>query len=99
MEYYAQQAINNGASYVIIDQRNTNINDKTILVEGHLGYATKTSALPSKFLQCKSYKPNRKQWQDNYKELYMPYSLENIKTIATVGNLKPHWSSFNPFCP
>ena len=87
---YAQQAINNGASYVIIDQKEYYINDKTILVDDTLVMLQKLANFHRNFCKAKVISLTGSNGKTTTKELIHAVLAEKYKTIATVGNLNNH---------
>jgi len=87
---YAQQAINNGASYVIIDQEEYYINDKTILVEDTLVMLQKLANYHRNFCSAKVISLTGSNGKTTTKELIHAVLARKYKTIATVGNLNNH---------
>tara|TARA_R110002074_G_scaffold86875_5_gene191816 strand:+ start:20675 stop:21952 length:1278 start_codon:yes stop_codon:yes gene_type:complete len=87
---YAQQAINNGASYVIIDQKEYYINDKTILVDDTLVMLQKLANFHRNFCNAKVISLTGSNGKTTTKELIHAVLAEKFKTIATVGNLNNH---------
>ncbi|MEH6771992.1 UDP-N-acetylmuramoyl-tripeptide--D-alanyl-D-alanine ligase [Maribacter arcticus] len=87
---YAQQAINNGASYVIIDQKEYYINDKTILVEDTLVMLQKLANYHRNFCSAKVISLTGSNGKTTTKELIYAVLARKYKTIATVGNLNNH---------
>ena len=87
---YAQQAINNGASYVIIDQEEYYINDKTILVDDTLVMLQKLANFHRNFCKAKVISLTGSNGKTTTKELIHAVLAEKYKTIATVGNLNNH---------
>ncbi|MEH6779192.1 UDP-N-acetylmuramoyl-tripeptide--D-alanyl-D-alanine ligase [Maribacter arcticus] len=87
---YAQQAINNGASYVIIDQKEYYINDKTILVEDTLVMLQKLANYHRNFCSAKVISLTGSNGKTTTKELIHAVLARKYKTIATVGNLNNH---------
>jgi UDP-N-acetylmuramoyl-tripeptide--D-alanyl-D-alanine ligase len=84
---YAQQAINNGASYVIIDQEEYYINDKTILVDDTLVMLQKLANYHRNFCNAKVISLTGSNGKTTTKELIHAVLATKYKTIATVGNL------------
>ncbi|MEH6748337.1 MAG: UDP-N-acetylmuramoyl-tripeptide--D-alanyl-D-alanine ligase [Maribacter arcticus] len=87
---YAQRAINNGASYVIIDQKEYYINDKTILVEDTLVMLQKLANYHRNFCSAKVISLTGSNGKTTTKELIHAVLARKYKTIATVGNLNNH---------
>mgnify|MGYP003635360388 FL=1 len=87
---YAQQAINNGASYVIIDQKEYYINDKTILVDDTLIMLQKLANFHRNYCDAKVISLTGSNGKTTTKELIHAVLAEKYKTIATVGNLNNH---------
>ncbi|WP_339665016.1 UDP-N-acetylmuramoyl-tripeptide--D-alanyl-D-alanine ligase [Maribacter arcticus] len=87
---YAQQAINNGASYVIIDQEEYYINDKTILVEDTLFMLQKLAHYHRNFCSAKVISLTGSNGKTTTKELIHAVLARKYKTIATFGNLNNH---------
>ncbi|MEH6512891.1 MAG: Mur ligase domain-containing protein, partial [Maribacter arcticus] len=82
---YAQQAINNGASYVIIDQKEYYINDKTILVEDTLVMLQKLANYHRNFCSAKVISLTGSNGKTTTKVLIHAVLARKYKTIATVG--------------
>jgi UDP-N-acetylmuramoyl-tripeptide--D-alanyl-D-alanine ligase len=87
---YAQQAINNGASFVIIDQKEYYINDKTILVDDCLVILQKLANFHRNFCNAKVISLTGSNGKTTTKELIHTVLAKKYKTIATVGNLNNH---------
>jgi UDP-N-acetylmuramoyl-tripeptide--D-alanyl-D-alanine ligase len=87
---YAQQAINNGACYVIIDQKEYYINDKTILVDDTLVILQKLANFHRNFCNAKVISLTGSNGKTTTKELIHAVLAKKYKTIATVGNLNNH---------
>ncbi len=87
---YAHQAINNGACYVIIDQEEYYINDKTILVDDTLVMLQKLANYHRNFCDAKVISLTGSNGKTTTKELIHTVLARKHKTIATVGNLNNH---------
>ena len=87
---YAQQAINNGASYVIIDQKEYYINDRTILVDDTLVMLQKLANYHRNFCNAKVIGLTGSNGKTTTKELINAVLSRKYKTIATIGNLNNH---------
>ena len=87
---YTQHAINNGASYVIIDQEEYYINDKTILVDNTLVMLQKLANYHRNFCNAKVLSITGSNGKTTTKELINTVLSRKYKTIATVGNLNNH---------
>ena len=87
---YAQQAINNGASYVIIDQKEYYINDRTILVDDTLVMLQKLANYHRNFCDAKVIGLTGSNGKTTTKELINAVLSKKYKTIATIGNLNNH---------
>ena len=87
---YTQQALDNGASYVIIDQEEYYVNDKTILVEDTLVMLQKLANYHRNFCSAKVISLTGSNGKTTTKELINSVLTRKYKTIATVGNLNNH---------
>ena len=87
---YTQQALDNGASYVIIDQEEYYVNDKTILVEDTLVMLQKLANYHRNFCSAKVISLTGSNGKTTTKELIHAVLARKYKTIATVGNLNNH---------
>ncbi|WP_339629781.1 UDP-N-acetylmuramoyl-tripeptide--D-alanyl-D-alanine ligase [uncultured Maribacter sp.] len=87
---FTQQALNNGASYVIIDQKEYYVNDKTILVDDTLVMLQKLANYHRNFCSAKVISLTGSNGKTTTKELINSVLTRKYKTIATVGNLNNH---------
>jgi len=87
---YAEQALKNGASYVIIDQKEFYINDKTILVDDTLTMLQKLANYHRIFCKAKIIGLTGSNGKTTTKELIHSVLSSTYKTIATKGNLNNH---------
>lgn len=87
---FAQEAINKGAKYVIIDNEEFQIEGKTILVHDSLKALQKLANFHRKKLNTPLIALTGSNGKTTTKELINSVLSEKFKTIATIGNLNNH---------
>lgn len=87
---FAQEAINKGAKYVIIDNEEFQIEDKTILVYDSLKALQELANFHRKKLNTPLIALTGSNGKTTTKELINSVLSEKFKTIATIGNLNNH---------
>ena len=87
---FAQEALNKGAKYVIIDNKNFYINERTILVDNTLKALQELSKFHRKYLNLPIIALTGSNGKTTTKELILAILSKQYKTIATIGNLNNH---------
>ena len=87
---YAEKALSNGASYVIIDQKEYYIDNKTILVDDTLSTLQKLANFHRNFCKAQVISLTGSNGKTTTKELINSVLSTTYKTIATKGNLNNH---------
>ncbi len=87
---FAKEAIEKGAKYVIIDNQDYQINDKTILVENSLETLQRLASFHRKKLKTKLIALTGSNGKTTTKELINVVLSQKYNTIATIGNLNNH---------
>lgn len=87
---YTEKALEQGASYVIIDQEEYFVNDKTILVEDTLTTLQKLANYHRNYCDTKIISLTGSNGKTTTKELINSVLTTTYKTIATKGNLNNH---------
>lgn len=87
---YAKQALNSEASYVIIDQEEYYINEKTILVDDVLVTLQQLANYHRNFYNAQVISLTGSNGKTTTKELINAVLARKYKTIATRGNLNNH---------
>ena len=87
---FAKKAIENGAAYAIIDEKEYQTNDKTILVNDVLETLQKLANHHRKQSSAKIISLTGSNGKTTTKELINSVLSTSYKTIATVGNLNNH---------
>jgi UDP-N-acetylmuramoyl-tripeptide--D-alanyl-D-alanine ligase len=87
---YANQALKKGASYVIIDEKEYHINEKTILVDDTLETLQKLANYHRNYCKAKVISLTGSNGKTTTKELINAVLARKYKTIATKGNLNNH---------
>jgi UDP-N-acetylmuramoyl-tripeptide--D-alanyl-D-alanine ligase len=89
-----QQALGKGASYVIIDDENYYIDERTILVEDSLSALQELAKFHRKYLNLPIIALTGSNGKTTTKEL-IHVVLPKYRTKATVGNLNNHRRAFD----
>lgn len=87
---YAAEAIEKGASYVVIDEKEYLLSDKCILVDDVLITLQKLAAFHRKYCHAKIISLTGSNGKTTTKELINAVLSKKYKTIATQGNLNNH---------
>ena len=87
---FAKQALEKGAKYALIDQKEYKINDQTILVNNSLESLQKLANYHRKYLGLKIISLTGSNGKTTTKELINTVLSKKYKTVATVGNLNNH---------
>lgn len=87
---YAQQAINKGAKYVVIDEVEYNTSSKTILVENVLKTLQDLATFHRKYVNIPIIALTGSNGKTTTKELINTVLSQKYNTIATIGNLNNH---------
>ncbi len=87
---YAQQALENGAKYAIIDEEEYNTSPKTILVDNALQSLQQLAYFHRKYLSIPIIALTGSNGKTTTKELIHATLSQKYKTTATVGNLNNH---------
>ena len=87
---YSEQALKKGASYVIIDEKEYHINDKTILVDDTLVTLQKLANYHRNRCKAQIVSLTGSNGKTTTKELIHSVLSKKYKTIATKGNLNNH---------
>ncbi len=87
---YAQQALENGAKYAIIDEEEYNTSPKTILVDNALQALQQLAYFHRKYLSIPIIALTGSNGKTTTKELIHATLSQKYKTTATVGNLNNH---------
>lgn len=87
---FAQQALENGAKYVIIDEADFVINKQTILVDNVLKTLQALATYHRNYLKVNIIALTGSNGKTTTKELINAALSQKYKTVATVGNLNNH---------
>ena len=87
---FAKEAIEKGAAYVIIDNQDYYINEKTILVEDSLIALQQLASFHRNYLKLPIIALTGSNGKTTTKELINCVLLQKFKTKATLGNLNNH---------
>jgi UDP-N-acetylmuramoyl-tripeptide--D-alanyl-D-alanine ligase len=87
---FAQEALNKGAAYVVIDDKDYFIDDRTILVENSLKALQELAQYHRNYLKLPIVALTGSNGKTTTKELINVVLSEKFKTVATVGNLNNH---------
>ncbi|MFD0989950.1 UDP-N-acetylmuramoyl-tripeptide--D-alanyl-D-alanine ligase [Mariniflexile jejuense] len=87
---YAEQALNNGAKYSIIDEEAFNTKEQTILVNNVLETLQELAAFHRTFLNIPIIALTGSNGKTTTKELINATLSQKYKTTATIGNLNNH---------
>lgn len=87
---FAEEALNKGAKYVIIDNTDFYINEKTILVDNTLKTLQELSKFHRKYLNLPIIALTGSNGKTTTKELILAILSKQYKTTATIGNLNNH---------
>lgn len=87
---YAEQALNNGAKYSIIDEEAFNTKEQTILVNDVLETLQELAAFHRTFLNIPIIALTGSNGKTTTKELINATLSQKYKTTATIGNLNNH---------
>ncbi len=87
---FTEQALEKGAKYALIDQKEYKINDQTILVNNSLESLQKLANYHRKYLGLKIISLTGSNGKTTTKELINTVLSKKYKTVATVGNLNNH---------
>lgn len=87
---FASKAIENGASFAIIDNPKYKVGDKTILVENSLTFLQRLANLHRKHFNIPVLAITGTNGKTTTKELLYAILSKNYKTLATKGNLNNH---------
>jgi len=87
---YAQQALNNGASYAVVDEERYNVSGKTILVDDVLQTLQQLATFHRKYCKAIIVGLTGSNGKTTTKELINAVLSKKHNTVATVGNLNNH---------
>lgn len=87
---FAEEALNSGASYVVIDNQNYFIDERTILVENTLETLQKLSKFHRRYLNLPIIALTGSNGKTTTKELINVVLSKRYITKATIGNLNNH---------
>ena len=87
---FANNALNNGASYAIIDDPRYKVGDRTILVENSLTLLQRLANFHRKHFDIPVLAITGTNGKTTTKELLFSVLSKNYKTLATQGNLNNH---------
>lgn len=87
---FAKEALEKGAKYVIIDNKNFYIDERTILVENSLAFLQRLANFHRKKLNTKIIGLTGSNGKTTTKELFNVVLSRKYNTIATIGNLNNH---------
>ncbi|MGA3014486.1 MAG: UDP-N-acetylmuramoyl-tripeptide--D-alanyl-D-alanine ligase [Bacteroidales bacterium] len=87
---FASKALENGASFAIIDNPKCKVRDKTILVENSLSLLQRLANLHRKHFNIPVIAITGTNGKTTTKELLYSVLSKNYKTLATQGNLNNH---------
>ncbi|MBF6640200.1 UDP-N-acetylmuramoyl-tripeptide--D-alanyl-D-alanine ligase [Flavobacterium sp. J49] len=87
---FAKEALEKGAAYVIIDNKEYYIDDRTILVEDSLKLLQELAQYHRNFLKLTIVALTGSNGKTTTKELINAVLSKKFKTVATVGNLNNH---------
>lgn len=87
---YAQQALDKGASYVIIDEEEFKVNEKTIVVKNVLQTLQQLANFHRNYSKAKIISLTGSNGKTTTKELIHAVLAKKYKTVATKGNLNNH---------
>ncbi|WP_405383948.1 UDP-N-acetylmuramoyl-tripeptide--D-alanyl-D-alanine ligase [Maribacter sp. LLG6340-A2] len=88
--FYAEQALKQGASYAVVDEEEFNKSDRTILVNDTLASLQQLANYHRKFCKAKIISLTGSNGKTTTKELINAVLSTTYKTIATKGNLNNH---------
>ncbi|RAJ10211.1 UDP-N-acetylmuramoyl-tripeptide--D-alanyl-D-alanine ligase [Arenibacter echinorum] len=88
--FYAGQALDQGASYAVVDEEEYAVGDKTILVKNVLTTLQNLSQFHRNFCKAKVIGLTGSNGKTTTKELITAVLSRKYKTIATKGNLNNH---------
>jgi UDP-N-acetylmuramoyl-tripeptide--D-alanyl-D-alanine ligase len=87
---FAREALEKGASYVIVDEQEYDTSDRTILVDNVLECLQKLATLHRTYCQAKIIALTGSNGKTTTKELIHAVLATKYRTIATQGNLNNH---------
>lgn len=87
---FAKQALEKGAKYALVDQKEFKINDQTIFANNSLESLQKLANYHRKYLGLKIISLTGSNGKTTTKELINTILSKKYKTVATVGNLNNH---------
>lgn len=87
---FAKEALEKGASYVLIDNKDYCLNDKTLLVSNTLETLQQLAKYHRKYLNLPIIALTGSNGKTTTKELFQAVLSKKFKTRATVGNLNNH---------
>lgn len=87
---FAKEALEKGAAYVMIDNADYYIDDRTILVEDSLKALQELAAYHRNFLKLPIIALTGSNGKTTTKELINAVLSQKFKTVATIGNLNNH---------
>lgn len=87
---FAKEALEKGASYVLIDNKEHYLNEKTILVSDSLSTLQEVAKFHRKFLNLPIIAITGSNGKTTTKELFQIVLSKKYKTKATLGNLNNH---------
>ncbi|WP_452231517.1 UDP-N-acetylmuramoyl-tripeptide--D-alanyl-D-alanine ligase [Lacinutrix sp. MEBiC02595] len=87
---FTEQALKNGAKYVVVDEAEYLINKQTILVENVLKTLQALASYHRNYLKVKIIALTGSNGKTTTKELINAALSQKYKTVATVGNLNNH---------
>ena len=87
---FTKQALENGASHVIIDEEAYYINNQTILVDNALTTLQELASYHRNYLKVKIIALTGSNGKTTTKELIYATLSQKFKTVATIGNLNNH---------
>lgn len=87
---FAKEALEKGASYVVIDNKEYYIDDRTILVEDSLRVLQELSQYHRNYLKLPIIALTGSNGKTTTKELINVVLSKKFKTVATIGNLNNH---------
>ncbi len=87
---FAKEALENSASYVLIDDKDYYLNDKTLLVSNTLETLQQLAKYHRKYLNLPIIALTGSNGKTTTKELFQVVLSKKFNTKATVGNLNNH---------
>ena len=87
---FAKEALEKGAKYVVIDNKDYFIDERTILVDNSLTALQKLAAYHRNFLKLPIVALTGSNGKTTTKELIHAVLSKKFKTVATIGNLNNH---------